>query len=159
MYVVYNFIFTNLYTPPVTLLYLFYLFSSFTIHSNFSHSTGLALYPFESQRRLYSTFDQNFNFKMRRDHKKKIIKNFHQLHESVDVRSLFWVMSPIGSRKAVLRVSKGYSNCFKHDWISSAVKQNNYSITITIQYLNIILKTLHEISFKSLHCMKINIFL
>ena len=30
-------------------------------------------YPFESQRRVFSTFDQNFDFKTKRDHKKNFL--------------------------------------------------------------------------------------
>ena len=47
--------------------------------------------PIESQRRVFSTFDQNFDFKIKRDHKKNSYKR--RAYESVDVRSLFWVMS------------------------------------------------------------------
>ena len=49
------------------------------------------LYPFESHRRLYSTFYQNFDFKIRREHQK--ISYERRVYESVDVRSLFWVTS------------------------------------------------------------------
>ena len=31
------------------------------------------LYPFESHRRLYSTFDQNSDFKVRREHQKNFL--------------------------------------------------------------------------------------
>ena len=30
----------------------------------------VVLYPFESLRRVFSTFDQNFDFKIRREHQK-----------------------------------------------------------------------------------------
>ena len=50
-----------------------------------------ALCPFESQGRVFFTFDQNFDFKIRRDHQKNFFEP--RAYESVDVRSLFWVIS------------------------------------------------------------------
>ena len=38
-----------------------------------------------------STFDQNFDFKLKRDHQK--ISYERRAYESVDVRNLFWVIS------------------------------------------------------------------
>ena len=43
-------------------------------------------YPFSSQRKLYYTFDQDFCFKMWRDHRK--IPYDHRVYEWVDDRSL-----------------------------------------------------------------------
>ena len=63
-------------------------------------------YPFESQRRVFSTFDQNFDFKIRRDHQKSSYER--RAYESVDVIGAYFGLYPIGLRKAVLRVSKGY---------------------------------------------------
>ena len=48
-------------------------------------------YPFRYQRRVHSTFDQNFDFKIRREHQK--ISFERRAYESVDVGSLFWVIS------------------------------------------------------------------
>ena len=39
---------------------------------------------------VFSTFDQNFDFKIRREHKKYSYER--RAYESVDVRSLFWVI-------------------------------------------------------------------
>ena len=41
------------------------------------------VYPFESQLRIFSTFDQNFDFKIRKDHQK--ISYERHVYESVDV--------------------------------------------------------------------------
>ena len=49
------------------------------------------LHPFGSQRRLYSTFDQNFDLKIRRDQAK--IPYERRVNESVDDdRSLSWAI-------------------------------------------------------------------
>ena len=55
-------------------------------------------YPFEFQRTIFSTFDQNPDFKIRRDHQK--ISYEHRAYESVDVRSLFWVVSRMSSESS-----------------------------------------------------------
>ena len=44
-----------------------------------------------TQNRVFSTFDQNFDFKIRREHQKNSYER--SAYESVDVRSLFWVIS------------------------------------------------------------------
>ena len=36
----------------------------------YAYAISLFAYPFESQRRVYSRFDQNFDFKIRREHEK-----------------------------------------------------------------------------------------
>ena len=48
------------------------------------------IYPLEPQRRVFSTFDQNFDFKIRREHQKNY--NERRAYELVDVRSLFRVI-------------------------------------------------------------------
>ena len=50
-----------------------------------------SLHPFGSQRRVYSTYDQNFEFKIRRDHQKKSYEC--HVYEPVDIRSLYRVIS------------------------------------------------------------------
>ena len=50
------------------------------------------MYPFGSQRRLYSTFDQNLDIEIRRYHLKTFLEC--RVYESVDVRSLSLVISP-----------------------------------------------------------------
>ena len=52
-----------------------------------------SLYPFGSQRKVFSTFDQNFDFKKGREHKKNSYER--RAYEPVDVRSLFWVYIPL----------------------------------------------------------------
>ena len=59
------------------------------------------LYPFGSQRKVCSSFDQNFDFKIRRIAKKIS-------YESVDVRSLFWVIFH-KSTACSSQDSKGYN--------------------------------------------------
>ena len=44
-------------------------------------------YPFGSQHRVFSTFDKNFYFKIRRENQKNSYER--RAYESVDVRSLF----------------------------------------------------------------------
>ena len=61
---------------------------------------ALSLYPFESQRRAYSTFVRNFDFKTRREHKKNSYER--RAYESVDVRSLFWVISHWSAESSTL---------------------------------------------------------
>ena len=67
-------------------------------------SRGTSQYPFESQRRVYSTFDQNFDFKIRREHQKNFL---WAPHPWVDRRYEPILGYPIGLRKTVLQVSKG----------------------------------------------------
>ena len=52
------------------------------------------IYPFGSQlmRRVYYAFDQNLDFRIRKDHQKKLLWA-HPVYESEDVRSLFSVVS------------------------------------------------------------------
>ena len=78
------------------------------------------IYPFESHRRLFSTFDQNFDFKIRWDmaslsYLKLVmdgsIKKFsyeRRAYESVDVRSLFWVISHRSKESSTLGVKGLY---------------------------------------------------
>ena len=82
------------------------------------------LYPFESQRRIFSTFDQNFYFKIRRDHQ----NNSYERHayESVDVRSLFWVISKPS-------IDKARDSSFS--LISLAADSLLYNAVSTIRYL------------------------
>ena len=65
-------------------------------------------YPFGSQRRAFSTFDQNFDFKIRREHPKKIPMSATPMSRYIDVMSLFGLYL-LGIRKPVLQDSKGYS--------------------------------------------------
>ena len=54
-------------------------------------SIYIYMYTFDSERRVFCTFDQNFDFKIRREHQKISYKR--RAYESVDVRSLFWIIS------------------------------------------------------------------
>ena len=69
--------------------------------------------------KIFSSFDQNFDFKIRRDHQKKF-PNERLAYESVGAYLRYY---PIGLRNAVLRVSKGYkvesSSCsrFSHAFV------------------------------------------
>ena len=57
---------------------------------------------------VYSTFDQKFDFKIRRDHPKK--KSYEgRVYESVDVRSPFWVIAH-KSTESSTQDSMGYKN-------------------------------------------------
>ena len=51
----------------------------------------LKIFPFGP--RVFSTFDQNFDFKIRREHPKNFL--WARTYKSEDVRSLFWVMQMI----------------------------------------------------------------
>ena len=57
--------------------------------ASYARTIIINIYPFESQRRVFSTFDNSFYFKIRREHQK--ISYERHAYESVDVRSLFWV--------------------------------------------------------------------
>ena len=73
--------------------------------SNLGGVLVTTLYPFGSQRIVFSTFDQNFYFKIIRDHQKNYYER--RAYESVAYFGLY----PINLRKAELLVSKGYTIC------------------------------------------------
>ena len=56
-------------------------------------------YPFESQRRVFSRFDQNFDIKIRRKHQQNFL--WARAYESVDVRSVFWVISHMSAESSI----------------------------------------------------------
>ena len=66
-------------------------------------------YPFESQRRVFSTFDQNFDFKIRRDHQKNFLWA-PRLWVGRRYRSLLWVISHRSTESSTPGLKGLYSN-------------------------------------------------
>ena len=79
-----------------------------TVKKYFSSFSCAIINPFWYQRRVFSTYDQNFVSEKRREHQEHF--SWALCYESVEVRSLFWVI-PHRPTKPVLLDSKGY-----YDW-------------------------------------------
>ena len=61
-----------------------------------------------SQRKVFFTFDQIFDFKIRREHQKTSYEC--RAYESVDFRSLFWVIPHRSTETSTPGLNGGYNN-------------------------------------------------
>ena len=89
-------------------------------------------YSFGSQRSVFSTFDQIFNWKIRRKHQKIFYEC--RAYESVDVRILFWVIShrsPGSSTPGLKRIYRyKLGNTLSNEYRYSQILKDQHDLLI-----------------------------